>query len=484
MGSPAVPARDAAPPNILWLCSDQQRFDALGCYGNPFVATPHIDRLAASGVLFEQAYCQSPVCTPSRSSFLTGRYPRTTRCRANGQDIPADEVLVTRLLADAGYTCGLAGKLHLSACHPDASPAGERRIDDGYAEFHWSHHPAPEWPTNEYIRWLRERGAAYRTPPFEGSRHVRRGMPEALHQTTWCAEKAIGFIEQNARFRRPWLMSVNMYDPHHPFDPPEDLLLRYAAGLDDLPLPNFVPGELDHKPAVQARRRGKAGDPPGEYPAAAMAPADHRWLRAAYWAMCDLIDRQVGRILAALEASGQAGNTIVIFMSDHGELLGDHGMYLKGPFFYDPCVHVPLIVSCPGRIAPGRWGGLAELLDLAPTLLEAAGLPPHPGMQGRSLWASLTGRAAPPARSDVYSEFYPGAAPDGFVTMLRTLTHKLVAHHGTGTGELYDLRTDPLESENRWDDGACVAEKAALLSRLCDRMAWTADPLPARRAPW
>ena len=114
-------------PNILWICSDQQRFDTLGCYGNEFVKTPNLDRLAQGGTLFEYAYSQSPVCTPSRTCFLTGRYPRTTRCRQNGQDIPEDEVLITRMLADEGYICGLSGKLHLSPCHPSVCKTMERR---------------------------------------------------------------------------------------------------------------------------------------------------------------------------------------------------------------------------------------------------------------------------------------------------------------------------------------------------------------------
>ncbi len=112
-------------PNILWICTDQQRYDTLGCYGNAFVKTPFLDRLAAEGVLFEYCYSQSPVCTPSRAAFLTGRYPRTTRCRQNGQSIPTDEVLITRLLAEDGYICGLSGKLHLSVCHPSACPGTE-----------------------------------------------------------------------------------------------------------------------------------------------------------------------------------------------------------------------------------------------------------------------------------------------------------------------------------------------------------------------
>ena len=200
-----------------------------------------MDRLAEQGVLFEHAYSQSPVCTPSRASFLTGRYPRTTRCRTNGQDIPEDEVLVTKLLADAGYTCGLAGKLHLSACNPSVAPAAERRIDDGYATFHWSHHPSalpPEgssgnsWPTNEYNLWLQERGVRFAATPFEGSKYVQVSVPAEHHQTTWCAQKAIDFIETNAGFDRPWLFSVNMFDPHHAFDPPEAYLRRYLDKLE------------------------------------------------------------------------------------------------------------------------------------------------------------------------------------------------------------------------------------------------------------
>ena len=153
-------------PNVLWICSDQQRFDTLGCYGNPFVQTPNLDKLAAAGVLFENVYSQSPVCTPSRASFLTGRYPRTTRCRQNGQAIPPDEVLVTKLLRDAGYVCGLAGKLHLAPCNPSVCKDTEQRIDDGYAQFFWSHDPGDVWFAHDYTQWLRNKGLRRESKPF------------------------------------------------------------------------------------------------------------------------------------------------------------------------------------------------------------------------------------------------------------------------------------------------------------------------------
>ncbi len=185
-------------PNILWITTDQQRFDTLGCYGNKFIHTPNIDKLATSGVLFEQCYSNSTVCTPSRASFLTGRYPRTNRTRQNGQSIPNDEILVTKLLAAAGYTCGLAGKLHISACNPSISTTRERRINDGYTEFNWSHHPNRNWASDDYQHWLIEKDVQVKKRKVEGMPYIEYGPEEENHQTTWCAQKAINFIKNNA----------------------------------------------------------------------------------------------------------------------------------------------------------------------------------------------------------------------------------------------------------------------------------------------
>jgi len=476
-------------PNILWLCSDQQRWDTLGCYGNDFVRTPHLDALAESGVLFEHAFSQSPVCTPSRSSFLTGRYPRTTRCRQNGQGIPADEVLVTKMLADAGYTCGLSGKLHLSPCSPSVCPTMERRIDDGYSEFHWSHHPPDSWGlNNEYIRWLAEQGAAYDTPRHPDSEYVHAGMPAELHQTTWCAQKAIDFINDHTTDAEPWLFSVNFFDPHHSFDPPQEYLARYVDMLDDIPLPNYIEGELDDKPLYQAcDHKGAYGG--GGMAHDKMTARDHRMVRAAYWAMCDLLDAQVGRILQALDAVGQRENTIVIYTSDHGEMLGDHGIYLKGPYFYEEAVRVPLIFAGPGVRAGCRADALTELVDLPQTILDAVGMEHHLGMQGRSLWPLLTGQTSPNRhRDDVYCEYYNALSghknPTAQATMLRTERHKLTVDHSGDGGELYDLVADPNETHNLWSDPASQGVKTEILVRLCNRMAWTVDPLPERVSGW
>jgi arylsulfatase len=477
-------------PNVLWICTDQQRFDTLGCYGNKYVRTPNLDRLAEQGVLFEQAYCQSPVCTPSRASFLTGRYPRTTKIRQNGQAIPADEALVSKLFAEGGYTCGLAGKLHLSPAHPSVCPATERRIDDGFAEFHWSHHSAPDWPTDEYHHWLRGRGTQYKVTRFEGSPHVEIGMDAEDRQTAWCAEKAIHFMEANAKANRPWMFLVDIFDPHHPFDPPKAYLERYLGMLDDIPLPAYRPGELNDKPRYQRIHHEGASGKKDWFAYSGMTEKDHRLLRAAYWAMVDVIDAEVGRLLEALKRTGQRDNTLVIFMSDHGELLGDHGMYLKGPYFYDVSVRVPLIVSMPGTVKGGRrLSTFVELVDLTPTLLEAAGLENYPGIQGRSAWGLLTGNQSDIThRNDVYCELYETSLKHGGkgaqATMLRTREHKLVVFHGEQTSELYDFKQDPGEHDNKWVDPAYRAVKSELLLKLCNRMVETVDPLPLRVAPW
>ncbi len=418
------------------------------------------------------------------------RYPRTARCRQNGADIPEDEVLLTRILAEVGYVCGLSGKLHLSACQPSVCKVMERRIDDGYSEFHWSHHSGAGWGTNnEYWKWLEEKGARFESRPHPESKHIRLGPPAELHQTTWCAEKACDFMEAKAQEGVPWLFSVNTFDPHHAFDAPEEYLNRYMEFLDDIPLPNYVEGELESKPSWQRfDHHGAYGHRAGHsYPE--MTEDDHRLVRASYWAMCDLIDEQVGRMLQTLENTGQRENTIIIFTSDHGEMLGDHGIYLKGPFFYEPAIRVPLIISWPGRVSPGRSRALVELVDIAQTLLDAVGLPHHPGMQGRSLWPMLTGEVdRHHHRDDVYCEYYNAMPwhqnPTAQATMVRTRRHKLTVAHGLDEGELYDLEEDPTETRNLWYDHEHLSLKADMLKRLCDRMAWTVDPLPLRRAEW
>jgi len=466
-------------PNLLWICTDQQRFDTIHALGNPHIRTPNVDRLVAEGVTFTRAYSQSPVCTPSRACFLTGRYPRTTRCRQNGQDFPSDEPLITKALADAGYDCGLVGKLHLSAAQGRVEP----RVDDGYRIFHWSHHPNPDWPENDYTKWHEAKGKKWdELYHRRGRNQVYPGVPAEYHQTTWCAEKTIEFLRE--QHEGPWLMSVNPFDPHHPFDPPQEYLHR--MDIDAMPLPKYRPGELDSKPTFQrVDREGAYGG--GGPSTRNMTEREQRELVAAYYAMVELIDDQLGGILAALERTGQRENTLILFHSDHGELLGDHGIMLKGPHFYDCSVRVPLILSWPGHFPAGlRSEALVELTDLVPTLLDAVGMETPERVQGKSLFPICTEAADPSRHRDhVYCEYYnamPGHNHSAHGTMLREERYKVVVYHGRDEGELYDLQTDPDEFDNLWGRPECAELRMDMLKRCFDASVFTMDPMPPRVA--
>ena len=468
-------------PNVLWICTDQQRHDTIRSLGNPHINTPCIDSLVGEGVAFTQAYAQSPVCTPSRAAFMTGRYPRTTKCRQNGQALPPNEKLVSRLFADDGYTCGLAGKLHLATC---ANGVAEARIDDGYSVFHWSHHPQPDWPENAYTQWLHTKGTSWEEVYGGASTdYIKHGVPEEYNQTTWCADSAIEFIhEQNGA---PWFFSYNCFAPHHPFDPPEEFLARYNP--DDMPLPKARPDELETKTTYQQLDGKFSHNDPEGYDITKMTDRDKREVTAAYYAMVELIDKQVGRMVAALEETGQLENTIVIFMSDHGEMLGDHGLFLKGPHFYDEAVRVPLIISWKDRFAANlRADCLMELIDITPTLLEAAEIDVPKTIQGRSLMPILLSqREAGHHRDYVFSEYYNAwTHKHSYASMLRTREEKIVVYHGTDQGELYDLKNDPDEFENLWNSPEHTKGKLRLMKACFDASVFTMDPCPIRLGPF
>ncbi|MBL4702382.1 MAG: sulfatase-like hydrolase/transferase [Phycisphaeraceae bacterium] len=490
---------DTTQPNILWITTDRQRFDSLGCYGNSWVTTPHLDRMAQQGVRFEQAWCQNPICGPSRASFLTGRYPSTTRLNRNAQRLPSSERLISRILADNGYVCGLAGKYHLAPSSQPIADWCEPRGNDGYSVFDWSMHP-PDVPVSQYTAWLSEHDIQFKREPVRDSKYVTFGMDENTSNTAWITQRAINFLKVSAKIDRPWMFSMNIEDPHDPIDPPRRFLEPYLERLDEIPLPEFTPGELDNKPynqrmdhhGVYGGGRMNLKDPSkkGGFAYSAMSDEDHRLIRAGYWAMIDHIDYQVGRVLDALSESGQLENTLVLFMSDHGEMLGDHGIYFQGPYFYEPMMHVPLLFQLPSKLEAGMSiPAMMELIDLAPTLLDAAGIAPEPGMQGRSLWPMLLGQTDQTVgRESVYFEYYDAIPGDRHhpggrnITGVRNDKFALSAVHGSDEGELYDLCKDPGEKNNLWDNPDLITVKADMLKHLCDRMFQTIDPLPVTEA--
>ena len=453
-------------PNILWICTDQQRYDTIHALGNHHIRTPNLDWLVAQGVAFTHAHCQSPICTPSRASFLTGMYPSTVHACINGND-HWDEAapLITKTLADTGYDCALAGKFHLSSAmahEPELRPK-----DDGYRRFWYSHAPHQGiGKGNQYTDWLTSIGQDY------NKLKKKYGyIPARWHQTTWCADRAIEFMKE--KHNGPWLCSVNIYDPHGPFDPPQEYLDRFD--IDSLPGPLFRESDL----AAQQRLAGIMFQSKAKRP----AYPDAKLTLAKYWAQIELIDENVGRMLESLEETGQRENTLVIFTSDHGEMAGDHGLNKKGCRFYEGLVRVPLVFCWPGRFKEGlRSDALVELLDIAATLLELNGLPAPKTMHGRSLLPILTGQTDPAHHRDfVRCEYYEVLeGPRSYATMLRTREYKLVNYHGREPGELFDLTKDPQEFENQWDNPAYASVRFDLMKKSFDALAFSVDIGPER----
>lgn len=484
---PCMPSERTAMtrPNILLISTDQQRYDMVAAAGNPAVSTPNLDRLASEGALFENCYVQNPVCSPSRASLMTSTYVSTHGLYENGVDIDPGTRVFSKDLAEAGYDCGLVGKFHLHSCFHGRT---EPRLDDGFRVFRWAHDPYPGSSENAYHRWLR---ASY-PELYEnalGSNGSFDTIPTKAHYSHWIAEETISFLTTDRRGDEPFFFVANFFDPHHGFGAPEEYLRRY----DEVELPpvNTREGELEDKPEIQrwTSRHGGGGMP--SYTDLDEAGLDE--VRRAYYAMVSLVDDEVGRILATLEEEGLAESTIVVFTSDHGELLGDHQLLRKGPFLYDCSVRVPLIVRWPGVVPGGlRCEELVQWVDLAPTVLEAAGIDRPRSYQGQSLLPLLRGEQVQWrdwALSQYRSSGDP-ANPGAHLTMLRHDRWKLITHHGAPStarqrdGELYDLENDPGELVNLWGDPEHREVRLELAERMLDVLSGVEDRRGVQLAPW
>ena len=474
MQTPSLDSR----PNILWYCTDQQRFDTISALGNSFVRTPTIDSLVNEGVAFTHAYCQSPICTPSRSSFLTGMYPARLHNTRNGNEtFPATPPLITKLIAENGYECGLIGKFHLQSSGHRTEP----RLDDGYSYWQFSHAPRDDWSTgHHYAEWVRQQGAS-----LDELRNSESRVPTEYHQTTWASECALEFLtnshstSRKKKRSKPWLLSINIYDPHPPFIPPKS----YADQFNPLqmPGPHFQESDLSQQQQLEEIDFQGTAQQPEEMNA--------KEIQALYYAMIAQIDDQFARILNCLEETGQREDTVIIFTSDHGEMLGDHGLVQKGCRFYEGLVRVPLIFQAPHRFQEGlQCDGLVELLDMSATILDLAEVPIPSYFQGRSLLPLLNGDADPAVfRNFVRCEYFDAldshftGGTGTFATMHRGKRFKLSLYHGHGLGELYDLDSDPWEFNNLWDDPKSQEIKHRMIAESFDAHVLLTTDVGSRR---
>ena len=442
LGTGAV-ARSQGPgrPNLLFVLADQWRQSAFGFGSDAVVRTPHFDRLAAQGANWERAYASNPVCTPNRACILTGRYPHQTGMIRNDIQLPPDELCWPEVFRSAGYATHYVGKWHLDGDgKPGFVPPGWRRrgfeIFEGFNRGHIYHEP---WGFAD-----------------DGG---KLPVPEPYYEPAMQTDLAIDFMRRQAD--DPFVCFLSWGPPHTPFRPPKSHDLYEAAEI--APRANVPPDHRDR--AVKEL--------------------------AGYYGLCESLDHQMGRLMAFLEETGLAGNTLVVFTSDHGELAGSHGMYRKGQPL-DESLHVPLLMRWPGRIAAGSAPStLAGSVDLMPTLLALCGLPLPDSCSGRNLSATALGREEERAPESVYCEGKLGSGPNAPATAnsplqstwrsVVTERHKLIVRAGTaGVHSLYDMQEDPLELRNLAGEPESRRIRDDLLGELQQWAAQTADPFPAK----
>ncbi|OPZ28334.1 MAG: Arylsulfatase [Lentisphaerae bacterium ADurb.BinA184] len=461
--------------NFLFINTDQQRVDSLGCYGSAVARTPHLDRLAAEGVRFERCYTTNPVCMPARASWFTGQYPSHHGCWQNGVPLdPASDMIQTRLDA-AGYHTALIGKIHLD----NIWLRKEKHPSYGFHQL--IECEGDPYCKDEYFQWLDEHGLydAYMAQ-FKAGGHCERyirDIPLEFHQNTWITNHVDEYLKARGADGRPFFLSVGFFDPHHPFDPVEP----YASRFDPAAMPPPLTGDCETRMTPYAQERRRA------YAKVCANPARIGATIAASHAMVAHLDDAIGRILDGLRACGLADSTVVIFAADHGELLGDHGMLHKGPFFFDCSIRVPMIWRFPDAWnLRGVDSGFASSADIAPTVAELAAVQGPSRPQGQALF-SRERRARPvPARAAALTEWRgerlnegANAPPTPAVRCLTTDDWKLVHYEGKDFGELYDRRNDPCELRNLWADRGHRKTVRELRERLLSFILET-EPLPRR----
>ena len=520
---------------ILFVTTDQQRYDTLGCNGGTLARTPVIDGLAANGVRYERAIPQSVVCMPSRSTMLTGQHPSTHGVWMNGVPLPVDAPSVAAVLHRAGYRTALVGKPHFEpfldpfARFTENRLAGEGKQTEadqpwfdgttgphrGFDHLEFSTHGATG-PLH-YSRWLAANhpeavGMYYRvldsTFEVNAAGGGETGAPQAhfnpipkeWYHTDWVADRTISWLDSLAP-QDDWFCWMSFPDPHHPWDPPAAEVGR--INWRDVELPAGYPTTaaereriLDGKPRHWRMWYDGAlvsnYEAPKHWVPATLTADQIREVHALNAVECELIDEALGRVMAAIAAKGWTDDVDVIFTTDHGELQGDFGLLFKGPYHVDGLMRLPLVwrpapsAGLPASVVSRPVG----LVDLAPTFCVIAGLSPAEWMQGKPLPVDdASGEALSCGIGGVLTEW--DSELFGVAVHLRTITRDGwvctaykpgYVHDGT-EGELYNLGDDPRQQVNRWDDPAYRSTRTDLVADLWDSQPPTRSPRIALVAP-
>ena len=474
-------------PNIIIITSDQHRGDCYGFKGKN-IKTPHLDKMAQGGVVFDQCITPNAVCQPARSSILTGLLPCTHGVSDNGIDLQPEMAArgFGKRFSEAGYSSGFIGKAHFSTHHtfqPTGSPECRWSIPklnpDWQGPYMGFHHletmvlghyantsPKPPPDALHYERWFFQDGKGnekikqWQTrlkPDIEAPQTWNSALPVAWHTSTWVADRSIEFIKYHQE--GPFILWISFPDPHTPFDCPEPWSRLHHPETVDLPrqmnldfenkpwwhkksfegTPNLQDQELQQHRAKWSRQTA-----PDEEPL--------RHLIANYYGMISLIDHNLGRINTVIDDLGLNKTTLRVFTSDHGEWLGDHGLLLKGPMLYEGLLRVGLILQAPWIEGGSSIYETVSTLDIAPTIYDYAKLNPHQNLHGQSLRPLIENNGT---RDYALSEWDLRPSRNGLSLRLKTVrtSHaKLTYEFLSGTGEMYDLTNDPDEMYNLYDD--------------------------------
>ncbi|MQG67192.1 MAG: DUF4976 domain-containing protein [SAR202 cluster bacterium] len=450
-------------PNILVIMSDEHAPMFSSTYGHELIDTPNMDRLAGQGTTFDAHYTNSPLCVPSRLSFMTGKFVSTVRGWDNATPLYLGELTWPYLLRSQGYDTALDGKMHMLGRHAlhgfDEQLAHDPHAANVHAVFPWGEAPKP--PTNvpegfDLSSHFPKAGEAWPDVKQAGP-----GSSAVIEGDQILEDAAHVYLRDPARAEKSFALCVGFIAPHFPFIVPEPFFSKYYP--DRVDMPNNPPGHLDDLPIAAVRLREMFGLA-GPYTDDEVLRA-----RAAYFGMIDQLDGRIGRLMDTLEEQGLADNTVIIHTSDHGEMAGEHGLWRK-MCFYEQSARVPLQISWPGHLPEGqRISGVTSNVDITATILDLAGVSPGEWkLDGDSLLPLIDGEA-PDWKDEAFVEHLAHGTdrPRG---MVRHGQYKLSYNHGVPPEfELYDLIADPGEFDNRADDPALSDVKQLLLARIMQK---------------
>jgi arylsulfatase A-like enzyme len=489
---------------------DQLRADHLGCYGNPDVKTPNINRLASEGCLCDRSVVSNPVCMPSRASMFTGQYPQAHGLRYNGCTLPPSRIVLPEILRQNGYQTASIGKIHLSGGpHEVSNPSDKKEFQDYEEKSFWEGDkelPLPYYGL-EYVYLVDGHGnyaygsykqeLAKKHPgmheklqmenasylPKDDLKDFGHGcweqpIPEEYHYNTYIADKTIDYIKNRDK-DKPFFVWCSFPDPHHPYTTPKPYSTMYDPDKIQFN-PKRREGEMNHLPKYMKEISEKQSD--CLYWSYNDSDENFRTMTAYTYGMISMVDKNIGRIMDSLNAEELTDDTIIVFLSDHGDMLGDHGLNQKGPFLFESLVRVPTIWRFPDRVAENKKSdALVSTVDFCPTVLDMLGIDIPGCVQGRS-YKSMLRDGSDEFRDWAYIEFdTPIYTSQRQIRSKKwALTYDLKGEEGM----LFDLEHDPDELNNLWNDPKYKATKNELLLVLMRQSLNACDSWENRSYGW